>query len=656
MKKKLAAIASVILALVISVVSLAGCNLVTTDSERDMEQAVATVSIESGVTDYVYKRDLIMDYLSYGYSYVQYSGYTMEQVMNLIVDTRVKGIILVQNAMKQLDAAGKVENYSISDKWDPARYLSREDEYKAKYDVIKGIMDMLDSFENENDPTKSMDSYSSASRTAPPNATTEKEVSQGDKENLVDEVIAQGFDINSSAKRREAFNMFINFLKINGLLGSTYANNDIMTTSYYKDSLDSSRENYVLQKYQKLTQERLLAKINLDFNDDNVGMTFADVEALYNKEIEDQSKFSNSEFVTALEQASATSPVLYGAYGTYGYVYNLLLGADDIQKDRISNIDSSLDKADKAEKRMEILASTRIKDLRSSWITSGYDFDFDSKKFTGDYTFTTAERSLPFKGSVEVITPAQGEDKAEYKATADYMGITDFVKAMHAYMVEGNFDKDIAVSVEDKSNAYANNDKLTNCILEAGAYDSVPEYREKINELIFAFSTDNGSLSSYKGYVIQPTADPDSSETYVETFAEAGRILIKQGGQNYVIVASDYGYHVMFFSEVFERGSQMSLVDYLNENCLSSVEPGKYTDDNGVNGIWDEYYADMMANFFDWEDTDNYLYVLMAAEAHLSTRITSAMNKNDRELVNTYLYETEGAVVINTDAYADLIG
>ena len=100
MKKKLIAIASFIMSLVMSVACLGGCNLITTDVNKDMKQVVATVSIENGVKDNVYKQDIIVDYLNYGYYYVEYQQYSMEDTINLIVKSRTNTLILVQNAMQ----------------------------------------------------------------------------------------------------------------------------------------------------------------------------------------------------------------------------------------------------------------------------------------------------------------------------------------------------------------------------------------------------------------------------------------------------------------------------------------------------------------------------------------------------------------------------
>jgi hypothetical protein len=79
----------------------------------------------------------------------------------------------------------------------------------------------------------------------------------------------------------------------------------------------------------------------------------------------------------------------------------------------------------------------------------------------------------------------------------------------------------------------------------------VEEYDAKINELLFAFSTDPGSLNTFKGYAVKPIPEGTDPEEYVQEFADGARELLEMGGTSYIIVATDNGYHIMFFSEVF---------------------------------------------------------------------------------------------------------
>ena len=638
MKKKLVAIASSLLALLFSLSSFAGCNLVTTDSKKDMDQVVATVGIQEGIQEKVTKQDVVMDYLNYGYSYVQYQGYTMAQVMELVVYNRINNLILIQNAKAELNK--KPANVKDASKgvWDALRYLEKDtDIVEVEYTVYKSVADMLDSFASEDDPVKVQESSNAQVRAIPNGAKNDEKVSLEEKKEFLTEV-KKGFNIGPAPERREAFNKLINFFDINNLLGEGYKNNDITTTTYFKSNMKTALDEKVLEVYREVFQKEYLASLDI---------TFDKIEALYNDKYEEQGKWSNEEFVSALDNATVDSPVLYGVNGTYGYVYNLLLGVDDIQEERINAIDANLSTAEKSALTKEILDSTRIKDLRSSWITAGYDFDEESKKFTGDYTFTSSDNSLKFLGDFERINPDKKESEAsEYKVSATYMNLTEFFKGMNSYMVNGDFNVSEEVEVIDNADEYDHID-LANAIYGAGTYNtSIAEYDEKINEMIFAFSTDDGSLNKYKGYVIKPEVDAANQETYVATFATAGRKLLEIGGQSYVIVASKFGYHVMFFSEVFTFGSldqYATLKDFLDANC-----------DKGDFATWEEYFADMNKNWFDEDkiDTNNYLYILQNAE--YSTSISNELNRTERANINKFLYQEEGKVVINQDVYDGL--
>lgn len=653
MKKKLLAMICLIMAVLMSFACLGGCNLITTDSEKDVKQVVATVSIEEGLESTMYKQDLLMDYVSYGYQYVQYSGKTMEETIKILIDARVETMILSQSAMKYLEENNLVENNS-QPKWNTARYLTAEEEIDAKYTVYKGINDMLSSFEKEEDSSKSNDSTTETARTAPTNATPyEEEITTAKKQ----EYIAKGFDTKSTVEKREAFNKFINFLKINSLLGSDYVAGKIETTAYFKDNLKNSRENEILSKFETLKKNEYLLKHADEDGHDNHNL--ADVEILFKEKVEEQKEWDNKTFVEKLENASASAPILYSKYGTYGYVYNLLLGADSTQTDLINKIDSKLSDQEKAVERAKILSTTRIKDLRNSWITAGYDFDFTpnveggkvgTATFTHDYALAT--KSLPFQGEVTLLKKASTEDEDDkYTATSKVFGLDEFLTCMHNYMLDGNFVNTLVADgkITNQKNDYDTNGALEASVYGAGKYNQdISEYDKKINELLFAFSTDPGSLNTYKGYTIKPKVDV-GNETYVETFTDAARVLLSKGGQSYVIVASEHGYHVMFFSQIFKAdtgylyqdGGQPSLLKF-----LENFDLGEYA-------TWEDYYTAMMDDFFEWEDTENYLYVLQ--NANVSSRVTSDFNKYTSSLVAKYRYEKTDCVTINEKAYQDLL-
>lgn len=137
MKKKLITIISVLLAAVFGLGIFAGCDLITVDNKRDMEQVVAEVNIGSDQTalenmfdtlfgDYtlstdvtdklseivttenIYKRDLVAYFINYGYSYVSSGSYTYAQVFEMLMDSLVSRKILLQYAMLYYLSEGEI--------------------------------------------------------------------------------------------------------------------------------------------------------------------------------------------------------------------------------------------------------------------------------------------------------------------------------------------------------------------------------------------------------------------------------------------------------------------------------------------------------------------------------------------------------------------
>ena len=621
MKKRLVTLISLIMSIFMTVACLTGCNLVTLDSERDMNQVIATVSIEDGVEADIKKKEVIIAYLNYGYTYTQYYGYSQAQTFNLLIDGLINDEILLQNAMKEMEdgqAPFDKEGFINQEyaKWDVKRYLKGEEITEAIYEARKLVNDMLDAYDELKVDKIKNDTLTETVRTVPTGAANkEKELSVYDK----GEYNKKPFDVNSSKERRAAFNTFITLLKNNGLLGEGY-DGTIESTDYYKNAEQSFLEAAVTGKYEETynTYERNK-------------LTFEMVKNAYAEKYEEQKNWSNAEFVNALSTSTASSPVLYSAYGKYGYVYNLLLGVDKNQEKAIAEIDSHLTKDEKVQARREILASTTAKDLRSTWITSGYDFD--GTKFTGDYTFAKDSiNALPFKGTVKDLTPEDLTDN-KYSVTDLYTyGLDDFIRLVNDYVYAGA-DQELQNKTPVGEIYYG---------LDGNSV-AVTEYDAKIQDLLFAFSTDPGSLNTYKGYTIKPEVDGAGQEEYVTEFANAGRMLLEIGGNSYVVVATDFGYHFMFFSEVFTADYDFSdLITYLN-SFIGEAQTEEY---------WKSQFETMLAGWNDYEETDSYLYLLTSELT--TSRVSKAQTIRQTNVINKYTYESP-SIERFTKTYSELV-
>ena len=369
MRKLFVTVAAIVLALVFSVTAF-GCNLIETDSEKDMKQVVATVQIEEGAPkDEILKQDIVMAYLNYGYQYEQQYGYTREQTIKLIVDSLISNRVYLQTAIlkfESTDAIFAIEKDASKDKWDVERYLSADEIIEATYSAKKDINNLIDNYMEE-DGEKVKDTYTEEVRAIPTGA-----VNAEDEEPTIDEKKVYEIDINSTPERTKAFKKVIDLLEVNSLLGEYKTTAKITDSEYYVETLKGYKEQAIIDKYTKCLTDSVHAQFDLD-----------DVKAAYAEKLEEQKKWTDTDYATALGAVSATAPILYAPTGTYGFVYNLLLGASEDQTKELTDWkedNKNYTNAALATERKNILASTIVKDQRSSWILSGYDFD--GKQFT----------------------------------------------------------------------------------------------------------------------------------------------------------------------------------------------------------------------------------------------------------------------------------
>ena len=273
------------------------------------------------------------------------------------------------------------------------------------------------------------------------------------------------------------------------------------------------------------------------------------------------------------------------------------------------------------------------KDQRESWIYAGYDFD--GVKFTGDYTLYE-EESLEFKGKVTHLNAADS-DKEGYTAKYRVDDLQEFSLKEILALVNDYLYKGTANIPQELGNI----DSVTYT-----ATDINPDFNKRLRELMFAFSSDDGetALNTYKGYVIKPEPDAEEQEEWMLEFAEEGRALIGQAQTTFKVVATDYGYHIMFVGENFNPTTYNfpTLKDFLN------YQYGKTGDDV----FWKAEYQKMMADWEEYEDTDNYMYVLIGNLS--STFVEEDYASIENKIITDYVSNSE-VVTINKDAYSDLI-
>ncbi len=621
MRKFFVKIITLMLISVLCMSTLFGCKLITTNNERDMQQLVATIKIEDAPVKNIYKSDVIVAYGNYISNSGDYNTATSE-LFEQVIDSLIQNAVLVQYSMKYFaekpDFAGE--------KWKLETYLDEDEKRDCLYNTYLKMEDFIEDYIKDKPEDAVGDTYTGTVRVTPTGAQVSTEVSVDRKDNYI-----ANFEQDVITKNPNAFVKAINALKANDLLGDYKYDNKVENIEYFKQMLTAYQESMLVEKLQEDIEKTARSVIE-----------YEDVVNEYKRIYQEQEDWSSNDFKVGFESVSAKSPILnakaisneQGKDG-YGMVYHVLLKADEHMSAELNvwkEKNKNYTKSEYSAKRAEIFADIKGQDQRASWIESKYDFGATttaikgfSTAFTGDFTLCS-EQSLPFFGDVKHLNK-QDESKEDYKPRYSVDGVNKFsvdeiISIVSEYLYEGNIKVDKTNSVYTKYTA-----------------DTVKEnYDERVKELIFAFSQDDGdsALNTYKGYTIPGNWMPE--------FNEAGKELIKHNENTFMLVATDYGYHIMFFSEYFGKGYEYdSLEKYLDKEFKFSNEDIK---------SWEDEFNYLVDNYIDYKNVNNYMYILYTNLA--STLVEHAYSNATDTIFNQYLNDSQ-VVVKYQEAYKDLI-
>ena len=92
-----------VMAVSVALTVFVGCDWITINTDRDMDQVIATVKISDDIDgEDIHKRQLVSGYYSYGYQYVYYYGYTQAQAYETVMDNLVNNRIVIQQSRLEL--------------------------------------------------------------------------------------------------------------------------------------------------------------------------------------------------------------------------------------------------------------------------------------------------------------------------------------------------------------------------------------------------------------------------------------------------------------------------------------------------------------------------------------------------------------------------
>ncbi|MBO5851961.1 MAG: hypothetical protein J6R29_06480, partial [Clostridia bacterium] len=199
--------------------------------------------------------------------------------------------------------------------------------------------------------------------------------------------------------------------------------------------------------------------------------------------------------------------------------------------------------------RESMLQYITAKDLRQTWVLSNLgDYDKATNKFTfgNDYVKTDALRV--FGGTISGATEYTYLDGEDEKTSYTYKGVKE---------VEIPFDTFINGIFKDVMGVSANTTDIT-MVPGVTAVDGTIDdaSMDKFRDLIYAFSTDGGSLKENYGYLYSPMGTD-----FVEEFETCQKDLINAGVGSMKIVVTKYGYHIMLCTKVIEPSGETALAE-----------------------------------------------------------------------------------------------
>lgn len=608
MKKK--NLAALTLAIAMGATCLTGCELVTTNNQRDMAQIVAEVDIsksedfsEGGEyaqyadmidVETVDKRQLVAYFVNVGYQYVQ-SGYSYSDTFDLLMTSLINQKIVSQYAKvyyMELAKTNDAYSYSIEEYKayvDAAEdkdiasyaYFLTEDEYaQTVYSLEVSINEALDSYEKSILSESGVEEETSdvTVRTLPTGVNT-------DKEDYYDGEYAVYTGRNAASScgsyetvegstpttRKKAYNRFLKNLKTNYLYDDSEQGLALEDLAYYKTELMTRLSSALISKFADTIEEEAEKNLSEEY-----------VTARYNELLESQRKSFNASqdtFETALDGLSDTSFVLYAPDGGFGFVINILLPFSTTQSYQLEGYksDTTLTSDELYAKRAVLLRNVVATDQRETWFTGEEDYSFESDDAYQGSGYLFFKESLSGEGRYEKLEKYYGKyayngkvvkEDGEYKLTPNKVSVDDFIDIFEGYVSYATGETPntlIAKQGDYYTKSYVKEDgtvDYSEFVYYAGKFDvgfdanslfeeGTASYNafSAVNELSFAYNTDTAGLNGYLGYVVSAY---DTS--YVKEFEYAAKYAVEQGAGTYVVAPSDYGWHVMYCTYTFDEG------------------------------------------------------------------------------------------------------
>ncbi len=460
---------------------------------------------------------------------------------------------------------------------------------RAVYNLKKSFNSSLDSLEANYIKATEEEHDHGEARTLPTGVDTEKE-----------KYVAADYDIytgrntlkscgeyekvegSTTGTRQKAYNAFLANLQGYNMIdtsGKTEDTSNVTNLNYYYVELSSILGQSLVNKYFEALEEKAAANLTKEYVQGKYDEIYSAQKAAYEEHPD--------AFETAMGSVSDTSFILYGLDG-FGFVYNILLPFSTEQ-----NIEYTTAKNNAAnspnklfEIRRDILNEVQGKDLRDSWISAHDDANYSTEK-DGKYTFfqdnvqdnTKYEKLKQYAGTYAYQGKVEKDEEGDLVATPDLIGIDKahtadnkdgFIEIFNKHITDTVGSSEVTATGAVNA-AYATEtnladdkgkvDDYSNFVYYEGSVSGLGDTTAKdyfnadsaiyktisaVNELMFAYSTDTGCLNTYYGYAVSPYGTD-----FVKEFEYAAQYVVGKGVGSYVVCATDYGWHIVFASYVY---------------------------------------------------------------------------------------------------------
>lgn len=694
MKFKKTKIAALSLAGVIACGALAGCTLVTTDTNRDYVQVIAEVDITKNAAfapggefaDYasaiekteILKRELVAGYASYSAGYAN-SGISAENIYEMVKNNLVNRQIYLQyarayffkNGFDEKDADGNVTHrtYTVSDYNGAtagkegyekdiaglAYFLNQEEIAKAEYNVKVSINSTLDSQEesiiDENHSNDGETSNTTSSRTTPTGINTENEdyydpnykIYSGSN-SASDCGSYETQDGSTPASRKKAYKSFLASLSSYSLVNKGEDTTDITKLSYYQIERKGEYESALINKLAKAFENEAETSITEEWILDKYQTTLASQKAQFN--ISDSSALDS-----ALDGVSNSNYVFYAPEG-YGFVINILLPFSSSQSQKLS--DEPADQGDtngnNFRLRASLLKNLTATDQRSAWFSAEYAYQQDGKWFFFEDSMTKSEPvngvpaqfqklknyngRYPYQG---VVSEKTEDEKTIYSFQPRKLTINDFINDMTSYLGDEGFALDVRKNYSDSYFDMNVADYYKNGDVEKGEVD--------YKNFLYYSAKVNWQAPFDANRIFDRTSDENKVMSIINELSFAYNT--DTGGLN-----SYLGYAVSPNNTDFVKEFEFAAQEAVRNGAGSiTVAPSVY----GWHIMYCTFsYSDNTEPYeFNWaernkEGTFSNLYF----EALKSNNLSTTSTDRQTSIINTY--SGEACVTVYTNRYSDL--